>query len=161
METDNLCQCLITVFHSKLVFCVCLFHRGKRLGGWAILKCRYSVLCGWHWAETHGWCHTWLRQTSSSKNLLQLRCGIFLLLLLHSSGSVLLLINKQVQLPTQQKSSMDERVDALYDWVESPQGQTAPQKIKAEVRTALEGMARNHCSTNRWYHIICLFIPNP
>lgn len=91
----------------------------KRLGGWTILKCSYSVVCGWHWAEKFVWC-TWLRQISSSKNLLQQKGGIFPPLLLWSSGCALA-CDKQIQLPTQQKSNMDERVDALYDWVKSPQ----------------------------------------
>lgn len=84
----------------------------------------------------------------------------FLFLCCYTALVVLLLVNKQVQLPTQQKSNMDERVDVLYDWVESPQGQTAPQEITAEDRTALEGSTRGHSSANHWCHINCLFIPN-
>lgn len=145
---------------SQQISILCMpFPQRKRLSGWTILKCSYSVLCGY--AELRHMdgvifgsdrpdhlktCYSWGLE--------------FFFLCCYAALAVLLLVNKQVQLPTQQKSNMDKRVDALYDWAESPQGQTPLQEIESEDRTALGCRTRSHgacCSIHHWCHVICLF----
>jgi len=57
----------------------------------------------------------------------------------------LLLVDRQIPLPAQQKSSTGEKVGALWDGADSPRGQTAPWGTEAEGRTVQWRAGKKSC----------------